>query len=41
MKILIGEYLLLMTVCLFEGNFGKALYWSGAVLLSTGVLLMK
>jgi len=33
--------ILILTSIFIDKNIGKALYWIGAVLLNTGVLLMK
>ena len=38
-RILCFEYLFVMVVCLFEKRWATALYWLGASILNTGVLL--
>ena len=40
-KTLIGFYVLLTLVTLYENNHGKTVYWIGAIILSIGVLMMK
>ena len=39
--ILIVEYLIIGIVCALEGQYAKALYWFGAIILTAGVLLMR
>ena len=34
-------YLLLAVAFAFEGNIGKVPYWTGAAILSVGVMFMK
>ncbi len=41
LKALIAQYAVLAVWFLAEGNVAKALYWVGAMVLSTGVLMMK
>ena len=39
--ILMAFYLVLSVASCIEHNFAKALYWFGAIVLSTGVILMR
>ena len=41
MRFLWGMYIILTIVCLFERNWGLAVYWLGALILTTGVLMMR
>ena len=40
-KILLAEYAVIMTVCLWEKNYPMALYWLSASGLQAAILLMK
>ena len=37
--ILIGFNSLLVVVCIFEKNFCKAMYWFGALVINTSILM--
>ena len=39
MKILLIEYVIIMIVCMAEGNWTRTLYWCGAGILQTSVIL--
>jgi hypothetical protein len=39
MKILLVEYVIIMGVCMVEGNWYRTLYWFGAGILQTSVIL--
>ena len=39
--ILIGFYIILSVTSVIEKNYAKGLYWIGAIILASGVLLMK
>lgn len=41
MVLLMCEYAILLGVYAFEGNWGKVVYWTGAIIISLGVLMMK
>ena len=38
MRCLVGVYLCIMTTCLFEHNWPKALYWFSACMITVSVL---
>lgn len=40
-KILIGFYVVLIGVSVYEKRPGETLYWLGAIILNLGVLMMK
>lgn len=35
---LLGIYLIIMVVCMFEKNYARALYWFGASILQISIL---
>ena len=37
-KLLLVEYIVIMSVCVWEGNWAHVCYWGGAILLQYGVL---
>jgi len=39
--ILIAEYFVIAVLSVLEGQYAKALYWFGAIILTAGVLLMR
>jgi hypothetical protein len=41
MKLLCAEYALILAVCLFEGNWKRALYWLGASILQVSIVWMN
>jgi len=40
-KALLGAYTLICIIYLSEKNYGKALYWFGALIITFSVLVMK
>ena len=40
MKLLIIEYAVIFVACSIEGNWKLALYWLGAIIIQTSVILM-
>lgn len=39
MRILLIQYIIVALACLVERNWARFLYWAGAILLTTGVLM--
>jgi len=38
-RLLLIEYIVIMSVCILEKNFVKAIYWLGASIITTSVIL--
>lgn len=41
MMVLLVEYIIVAGVSAYDGSFSRALYWTGAAIITTAVLLMK
>jgi len=39
-RVLLLEYIIILAVCAYEGNWKLALYWLGASILQSSVILM-